>query len=214
MGPRLERDGLAPLFKDVEMPLAAVLADMEETGILIDSAALRAMGEEFGASARRPGGAECFKLAGREFNLNSPNQLREILFNELKLPTKGLKKTKSGYSTDVDVLTKLAASHELPRRLLEYRTLAKLKSTYVDALPAMVNPRTGRVHTSFHQALTATGRLELDRPQSAEHPGAHRRRAPHPPRLHGRAGMGAAVGRLLADRAAGAGPSFGRPDSA
>jgi len=163
MDPRLDRDGLAALFKEVEMPLAAVLADMEATGILIDSAALHAMGAEFGVQL---GGLEalCFKLAGREFNLNSPNQLREILFNELKLPTKGLKKTKSGYSTDVDVLTKLAASHELPRRLLEYRTIAKLKSTYVDALPAMVNPRTGRLHTSFHQALTATGRLSSTDP--------------------------------------------------
>ena len=163
MGPRLERDGLAPLFKDVEMPLAAVLADMEETGILIDSVALRAMGEEFGGQLSSLE-ALCFKLAGREFNLNSPNQLREILFNELKLPTKGLKKTKSGYSTDVDVLTKLAASHELPRRLLEYRTIAKLKSTYIDALPAMVNPRSGRLHTSFHQALAATGRLSSTDP--------------------------------------------------
>ena len=163
MVPRLERDGLAPLFHDVELPLAAVLSAMEETGILIDSAALQAMGEEFGRQLSIQE-AECFKLAGREFNLNSPNQLREILFNELKLPTKGLKKTKSGYSTDVDVLTKLAASHELPRRLLEYRTISKLKSTYVDALPATVNPRTGRLHTSFHQALTATGRLSSTDP--------------------------------------------------
>jgi DNA polymerase I len=163
MSPRLDKDGLRPLFHDVEMPLASVLADVEETGILIDSAALRTMGQEFGAQLSRLE-AECFKLAGREFNLNSPNQLRDVLFNELKLPTKGLKKTKSGYSTDVDVLTKLAAAHELPRKLLEYRTIAKLKSTYVDALPATVNPQTGRLHTSFHQALTATGRLSSTDP--------------------------------------------------
>ncbi len=134
MGPRLERDGLRRLFTDVELPLAAVLADMEETGIAIDLAALQKMGKEFGTQMQRLE-AECFKLAGREFNLNSPNQLREILFNELKLPTKGLKKTKSGFSTDVDVLTKLATSHELPRKLLEYRTIAKLKSTYADSAP-------------------------------------------------------------------------------
>jgi DNA polymerase I len=163
MGPRLEQDGLRALFDEVEMPLATVLADMEEHGIGIDTGALRAMAEEFGAELARLG-AECFKLTGREFNLNSPNQLREILFSELKLPTKGIKKTKSGFSTDVDVLTKLAEVHELPRKLLEYRTLAKLKSTYVDALPAMVNARTGRLHTSFHQALTATGRLSSTEP--------------------------------------------------
>jgi len=163
MAPRLEQDGLWPLFNDVELPLAAVLADMEETGIAIDLEALQAMGREFGVQLQRLE-AECFKLAGREFNLNSPNQLREILFNELKLPTKGLKKTKSGFSTDVDVLTKLAAMHELPRKLLEYRTIAKLKSTYADALPVAVSPGTGRLHTSFHQALTATGRLSSTDP--------------------------------------------------
>ncbi|HEY2104613.1 MAG TPA: DNA polymerase I, partial [Candidatus Binataceae bacterium] len=163
MAPRLDRDGLRDLFHQVEFPLASVLADMEETGIRIDSAALAAMGSEFGAQLTRLE-AECVKLAGRQFNLNSPNQLRDVLFNELKLPTKGLKKTKSGYSTDVDVLTKLAESHELPRKLLEYRTIAKLKSTYVDALAATVNAATGRLHTSFHQALTATGRLSSTDP--------------------------------------------------
>jgi DNA polymerase I len=163
MAPRLERDGLRDLFHDVELPLASVLAEMEETGIRIDSAALTSMGAEFGEQLGRLE-AECFKLAGRQFNLNSPNQLRDVLFNELKLPTKGLKKTKSGYSTDVDVLTKLAESHELPRKLLEYRTIAKLKSTYVDALAATVNGKTGRLHTSFHQALTATGRLSSTDP--------------------------------------------------
>jgi DNA polymerase-1 len=163
MNPRLDRDGLQRLFTDVELPLATVLAGMEEVGIAIDLAALQAIGREFGTQLKRLEG-ECFTLAGREFNLNSPNQLREILFNELKLPTKGLKKTKSGYSTDVDVLTKLAASHELPRKLLEYRTIAKLKSTYADALPAAMSPSTGRLHTSFHQALTATGRLSSTDP--------------------------------------------------
>ncbi len=161
MEPRLARDGLADLFREVELPLAPVLAEMEETGIKIDSQALHAMGEEFAEQLRNLE-HECFRMAGREFNLNSPNQLRDILFNELKLPTKGLKKTKSGYSTDVDVLTKLAELHELPRKLLEYRTLAKLKSTYVDGLTPLI--KDGRLHTSFHQALTATGRLSSTDP--------------------------------------------------
>jgi DNA polymerase-1 len=161
MGPRLVRDGLADLFHQWELPLAAVLAEMEEAGIRIDSAALRQMGAEFGELLQNLE-KQCFGLAGREFNLNSPNQLRDVLFNELKLPTKGLKKTKSGYSTDVDVLTKLAESHDLPRKLLEYRTIAKLKSTYVDGLTPLV--KDGRVHTSFHQALTATGRLSSTDP--------------------------------------------------
>jgi DNA polymerase I len=163
MAPRLVRDGLNDLFNNVELPLASVLAEMEKMGIRLDAAALATMGIEFADQLGRLE-AECVKLAGRQFNLNSPNQLRDVLFNELKLPTKGLKKTKSGYSTDVDVLTKLAESHELPRKLLEYRTIAKLKSTYVDALSAMVNSGTGRLHTSFHQALTATGRLSSSDP--------------------------------------------------
>ncbi len=163
MVPRLRQDGLDQLFEEVELPLASVLYAMEATGIRIDSAALAAMGVEFGEQLNRLE-AECWQLAGRRFNLNSPNQLREILFTELKLPTRGLKKTKSGYSTDVDVLTRLAEAHELPRKLLEYRTIAKLKSTYVDGLSATVNRATGRLHTSFHQALTATGRLSSTDP--------------------------------------------------
>jgi DNA polymerase-1 len=163
MEPRLEGDGLQHLFEAIELPLACVLAGMEEVGIRIDRAALSTMASEFGDQLSRLE-AECFKLGGREFNLNSPNQLRDVLFTELKLPTKGIKKTKSGYSTDVDVLTKLAESHELPRKLLEYRTIAKLKSTYVDALSTMVKAHSGRLHTSFHQALTATGRLSSTDP--------------------------------------------------
>ncbi len=211
---KLDQDGLRRLFTDVELPLAAVLADMEETGIAIDLAALRTMGREFADQLERLE-TECYTLAGREFNLNSPNQLREVLFNELKLPTKGLKKTKSGFSTDVDVLTKLAASHELPRKLLEYRTIAKLKSTYTDALHAAVNPNSGRLHTSFHQALTATGRLEFQRSQSAKHP-AH---GPPEGRRIRRAfvaepGCVLPLGGLFPNRAAHSGPSVRRPDPA
>jgi DNA polymerase-1 len=103
-------------------------------------------------------------LARREFNLNSPNQLRDVLFTDLKLSAKGLKKTKSGYSTDADSLEKLAEVHPLPKKLIEYRAIAKLKSTYTDALPALIDSVTGRIHTSFHQALTATGRLSSTEP--------------------------------------------------
>ncbi len=160
---RLEEHELGPLFRTIEMPIATVLADLEETGIAIDVTALKAISQEFGAQQERLE-RECCALAGRQFNLNSPTQLREVLFTDLKLPTKGLKKTRSGYSTDVDALTKLAAVHELPGRLLQYRTIAKLKSTYSDSLPQLIDRATGRIHTSFHQALTATGRLSSTDP--------------------------------------------------
>lgn len=160
---RLEENELIPLFRDIELPIASVLAQMEAVGIGIDAEALKAMSTEFSEQLMRLE-SECYELAGRRFNLNSPIQLREVLFTHLNLPTKGLRKTKSGFSTDVDVLTKLATIHPLPRKLLDYRGLAKLKSTYVDALPALIDPTTGRIHTSFHQALTATGRLSSTDP--------------------------------------------------
>jgi len=160
---RLEENELVPLFRDIELPIASVLAEMEAAGIGIDAEALKAMSLEFSEQLLRLE-RECYELAGRRFNLNSPIQLREVLFTHLNLPTKGLRKTKSGFSTDVDVLTKLATIHPLPRKLLDYRGLAKLKSTYVDALPALIDPATGRIHTSFHQALTATGRLSSTDP--------------------------------------------------
>ena len=161
--PRLEADGLGALFRDIELPIAALLAEMEQTGIGIEIEALRNVATEFGAELERLE-REGFALAGHQFNLNSPIQLRHVLFDELKLPTKGLSKTKSGYSTDVDTLTRLASMHELPRKLLEYRALSKLKSTYADALPNLVDPADGRLHTSFHQAVTATGRLSSSEP--------------------------------------------------
>jgi DNA polymerase-1 len=160
---KLRNDKLEPLFNAIELPVARVLADMEAAGIGIDSSALRAMSAEFGGQMGRLE-HDCYELAGREFNLNSPIQLREILFTHLGLSVKGLKKTKSGYSTDADTLDKLAAVHPLPRKLLEYRAIAKLKSTYSDALPELIDGSTGRIHTSFHQAVTATGRLSSTDP--------------------------------------------------
>ncbi len=160
---KLRDDQLNTLFHEIELPLARVLADMETAGIGIDGEALKAMSAEFAHQLARLE-QECYELAGREFNLNSPIQLREILFGHLRLSVKGLKKTKSGYSTDADSLEKLAAVHPMPRKLLEYRALAKLKSTYSDALPQLINSSTGRIHTQFHQALTATGRLSSSDP--------------------------------------------------
>jgi DNA polymerase I len=161
--PRLAENGLEALFSEIELPIARVLAEMEETGVMVDAQALNAMSEEFGVELERLE-QECYQLAGRRFNLNSPIQLRQVLFDDLKLSAKGLKKTKSGFSTDVDTLEKLAAVHPLPRQLLEYRAIAKLKSTYSDALPALIDPASGRIHTTFHQALTATGRLSSTDP--------------------------------------------------
>jgi DNA polymerase I len=163
LAPKLGDAGLERLFNDIEMPLAPILAEMEATGIAVDAAALAEISREFGEEVRRLE-RECYELAGREFNLNSPTQLREVLFTALKLPTRGIKKTKSGFSTDADTMEKLAAAHPMPRKLLEYRTVAKLKSTYADALGAMIDRTTGRIHTTLHQALTATGRLSSSDP--------------------------------------------------
>jgi len=161
--PKLAEQGLDRLFREIEIPIASILAEMERIGVGIDAGALKEIGMEFGSELARLE-AECYEAAGRKFNLNSPVQLREILFTDLKLPVKGLKKTKSGYSTDADTLEKLAQAHPLPRKLLEYRALSKLKSTYADALGDLVDRSTGRIHTTFHQALTATGRLSSSDP--------------------------------------------------
>jgi len=161
--PRLAQDGLDRLLAEIEIPVARVLAEMEAAGIGVDANVLAAISTEFGGELERLE-RECFELAGHPFNLNSPIQLRDILFNELKLSAKGLKKTKSGFSTDADTLEKLAEAHPLPAKLLEYRGLAKLKSTYSDALPTLIDPADGRIHTRFHQALAATGRLSSTDP--------------------------------------------------
>ncbi len=160
---RLDADGLTSLFDDIEMPTAPILAAMEAAGIGIDGDALKVISKEFAEQLNRLE-RECYELAGREFNLNSPTQLRELLFNELKLSAKGLKKTKSGFSTDADTLEKLAAVHPMPRKLIEYRTISKLKSTYADALSEVIRSGTGRIHTTWHQALVATGRVSSSDP--------------------------------------------------
>ncbi|MBN2718932.1 MAG: DNA polymerase I [Deltaproteobacteria bacterium] len=153
--------GMMPLLRDIEIPLARVLCKMELAGVQVDVAQLHVMSAEFGARIDELE-KEAHQLAGRQFNLASPKQLQEILFEELNLPTQ--KKTKTGYSTDSEVLETLAFMHDLPRVLLEHRNLTKLKSTYLDALPKQVNPHTGRIHTSFNQAIAATGRLSSTNP--------------------------------------------------
>ena len=158
---RLDEDGLAPLFEEVELPLTRVLARMERTGVRIDETALARLSLEYEADLSRIEG-EIFALAGEKFLVSSPKQLQQILFEKLKLPV--ARKTKTGYSTDEDVLEQLASHHELPARILAHRRLAKLKNTYIDALPPLVNPRTGRIHPTFNQLGAATGRLSATRP--------------------------------------------------
>src|SRR5205823_3264363 len=160
---RLRVHEMERLFYELEMPLAEVLAEMELAGILIDVAALGALSAEFAAALERLM-AEIYALAGMEFNINSPPQLRTVLFERLGISPRGVRRGKTGLSTDVDVLTRLAEQHPLPAKILEYRALAKLKSTYVDTLPALVDPATGRLHTSFNQTVAATGRLSSSDP--------------------------------------------------
>lgn len=159
--PLLDTCNLWPLFSQVEIQLIPILADMEANGILVDCRLLESLAAEFGLHLQELT-EEIHQQAGREFNINSPQQLAEILFDKLGLPHG--RKTKNGYSTDIKVLEKLAATHPLPRLIIEYRNLAKLKSSYVDKLPGMIHPKTGRLHTSFNQAVTATGRLSSSDP--------------------------------------------------
>ncbi len=152
---------LVPIFRDVDMPLLPVLVAMEEKGIGIDAAVFSGLSAELAegtAAIERKVAA----IAGAEFNINSPKQLAFLLFEKLGLPP--VKRTKTGYSTDVDVLEQLKGLHEIPGLVLEYRTLAKIRSTYVDVLPGMADPRDGRLHTTFHLTQTATGRLSSSDP--------------------------------------------------
>ena len=159
--PQLEEKGLNRVFYDIEMPLVRVLADMELAGVSIDSEKLGSLGVDM-ARRLKELEKEIYIICGEEFNINSPKQLSCILFDKLNLPS--VKKTKTGASTDASVLESLAGEFEIAGKLLEFRQLAKLKSTYADALPLMVNKKTGRIHTSFNQIATATGRLSSSEP--------------------------------------------------
>ncbi|MGD0655934.1 MAG: DNA polymerase I [Thermoguttaceae bacterium] len=159
---KLDENLLIDLFKNVELPLIDVLAEMEYTGVKVDVARLAELSGQYGRRLEELE-REIHALAGHGFNIASPRQLQEVLFTELKLPV--VKKTpKTGPSTDAEVLEELARLHPLPAKLLEYRQYAKLKSTYVDALPGLVHPATGRVHASFNQVVAATGRLSSSDP--------------------------------------------------
>jgi DNA polymerase-1 len=158
---KLEDEGLKSLFYEMEIPLIEILAHMEMNGVKIDRSLLEDMSKEFEGELTSIAD-RIYLLAGEQFNINSSQQLAKILFEKLNLPK--VKRTKTGVSTDTEVLTKLAQGHELPGQLLAYRSLSKLKSTYIDALPKLINPGTGRVHTSYNQTVTATGRLSSSDP--------------------------------------------------
>ena len=158
---RLQQDGLAALFAEVELPLATLLGAMEARGVRVYTEALVALSRLYTDTLARLE-KKIHDLAGHELLITSPVQVRTVLFEELKLPV--VKRTKTGPSTDAEVLEELAPLHPLPAKLLEHRKFAKLKSTYVDALPALVDPTTGRIHTSFNQTVTATGRLSSSDP--------------------------------------------------
>jgi DNA polymerase-1 len=163
LAPLLVTDSLEPVYRELEMPLIPVLAEVERAGIRIDGPALAAQSRHIEQELARSS-ARIFELAGEEFNINSPQQLGKILFEKLQLtPGKKTGKTRSA-STAAEVLEELALTHEVPRLVLEWRALHKLKSTYIDALPVMVHPDTGRVHTCFNQAIAATGRLSSSDP--------------------------------------------------
>ncbi|MBX7145636.1 MAG: DNA polymerase I [Oligoflexia bacterium] len=159
----LQERELDELFDRIEMPLVPVLAGMERIGVKLDTQVLDQLASEF-SLALVGMEKELYALAGMEFNLNSPKQLGEVLFGKLGLPTKGVKKTKTGLSTDSGVLEKLAPLHPLPSLILRYRSLYKLKSTYVDVLRAQISTKTGRLHARFNQAVTGTGRLSSSDP--------------------------------------------------
>ena len=159
----LETNGVKELFEEIEMPLVPVLAYIERNGVRIDTEALKETSRHFTIRMREIE-EEIYKLAGTEFNVSSPKQVGEVLFDRLKIVEKA-KKTKTGqYVTSEEVLESLKGKHEIVGKILEHRGLKKLLGTYIDALPELINPKTGRIHTSFNQTVTATGRLSSSNP--------------------------------------------------
>ncbi len=158
---RVREDGMGELLDRIELPLLAVLMELERNGVRIDTAYFASLARDFEKRILQTM-QEVHRAAGEEFNVDSPKQMQRILFEKLGLDPG--KRTKTGFSTDESVLEKLADRHEVPARVLDYRRLAKLKNTYIDALPALVNPETGRIHTSYNQAVAATGRLSSSDP--------------------------------------------------
>ncbi len=161
--PQIEEKKLGKLLKEIEVPLIQVLARMEEHGVKVDCNLLQEMSQEVeGAISRLT--QEIYEISGEEFNLNSPRQLSTVLFEKLNLPVMRKTRKAGHYATGVEVLEKLAETYEIARLILDYRELSKLKNTYLDALPKLVNPRTGRIHTSYNQMVAATGRLSSSNP--------------------------------------------------
>lgn len=161
--PKLKAEKLLPIFEEIEMPLVSVLSRMERKGVKLDTPLLAQISRDFSQKLNEIKG-RLFEMAGCEFNINSPKQLAQVLFEKLGLSTKGLRKTKTGVSTDADVLERLSAEHPLPGLILEYRLLFKLLSTYVDALPRQISAFDGRLHSNFRQTGTGTGRLSSSEP--------------------------------------------------
>ena len=161
----MRKDELQSVYDELEHPLIPVLVDIERAGVRVDTAALAAQGGRLEQELSRLA-ARVYELAGEEFNINSPKKLSEVLFDRLGMRTETIRRTTKtkAQSTASEVLEELALTHELPRLILDWRGLQKLKGTYIDALPTLVNPETGRVHTSFNQAVAATGRLSSSDP--------------------------------------------------
>ncbi len=163
LSPMLKENGVEKLFNDIEMPLVPVLSRMEANGVRIDTENLKQISDEFGRQIQQVE-EKIYEAAGMPFNIASPKQLGEVLFEKLRIDEKA-KKTKTGqYATGEDVLQKLSHKHPIIQMILDYRSFTKLKSTYLDALPALVNPKDGLIHTSYNQAVTATGRLSSNNP--------------------------------------------------
>ena len=158
---KLEEIGSLKLFKEIEMPLVEVLAEMQYVGVYADKKEIYKFGEKLKSNLEELK-IDMYKMANEEFNINSTQQLGKVLFENLGLPV--IKKTKTGYSTDNDVLEKLKDKHSIIEKILEYRKIMKLSSTYVDGLIPHINSSTGRIHTHFHQTVTATGRLSSSDP--------------------------------------------------
>ncbi len=161
--PEIDQEGFRKIYDEIDLPLAAVLARMEQAGIRIEPHQLKLLSEQLDSDIQRLS-SEIYELAGKPFNINSPVQLGKILFEEMNLPAPVKYGKGKTISTAADVLEGLAAEHEIARKVLEYRQLAKLKGTYIDALPELIDPKTGRLHTTFNQAGAATGRLSSSNP--------------------------------------------------
>jgi len=169
---QLKKYNLEKLYYDVELPLIEVLANMEDNGIYLDRDKLDKIAKKVNKEINDIT-KEIYKLADKEFNINSPKQLQEIIFKDLDIPTQNIKKTKTGYSTAFDELEKLKQEHPIILHIQEYRELYKLKTTYIDALPELINPKTNRLHTHFNQTVTATGRLSSTAPNLQNIPVRH-----------------------------------------